>query len=532
MLKWTYGAAAIALLSSGLAACSDPAQPDQQARTLDQEATLIANPTPTPSADLGTVGGSQACPARPLRDYAEKMIGGDVTTAKYWPGFVSIGVTKPDSTLANYFCGGVLIDSTTVLTAAHCFARVAYNSDSKSWKSTSNSSPDWNVVVLPNEDDLANDGPDASVRVTDIQIIDETGRTYTQDHLGKNFNDIAILKLAEPQPEPFATLSGSLRSDPAIEGQFLWAAGFGAVDEAMQTPVQIDSFRGRAGTRAASQKLQDAIVQFKPRSVCSAALSEAITDSAHLCAGWDEGGHDSCQGDSGGPIAVLDDKGCPVVVGLTSFGQGCGRPGKYGVYTRVSQYRDWIQARAPNARFHDEAIPVVGQHAFKRVIDTIIEGPSGQNIDVTVKKGGAPYEGDFEDRSTYVVGITSSKPGNLVIVDLTESGMYNLIRPASADEKVKVGPGEQFALELRASIVDRNEISESGTLYFIVFPESINVHDIFLAPNRTKGWGTPDQVSGVELSSEVGRIAELLGTTDSDVRGFEKKRFDYTIVRP
>jgi len=83
-------------------------------------------------------------------------------------------------------CSGALIAADLVLTAAHCFARVAYNSDSKSWRSTANSSPDWTVVVLPNEDDLANDGPDASVQVTDIQIIDETGRTYTQDHLGKN----------------------------------------------------------------------------------------------------------------------------------------------------------------------------------------------------------------------------------------------------------------------------------------------------------------------------------------------------------
>jgi len=119
-----------------------------------------------------------------------------------------------------------------------------------------------------------------------------------------------------------------------------------------------------------------------------------------------------------------------------------------------------------------------------------------------------------------------------VIVDLTESGMYTLIRPANAEEQVKVGPGKDFTMALTATIVDPNEATESGTLYFIVFPENINVHDIFLAPNRTKGWGTPDQVSGVELSSEVGRIAEILGTTDSDVRGFEKKRFDYTIVRP
>jgi secreted trypsin-like serine protease len=61
-----------------------------------------------------------------------------------------------------------------------------------------------------------------------------------------------------------------------------------------------------------------------------------------MCAGRREGGVDSCQGDSGGPLVWKTPDG-PVLVGIVSFGDGCARKLKYGVYTRLANYRDWIQ---------------------------------------------------------------------------------------------------------------------------------------------------------------------------------------------
>ena len=60
-----------------------------------------------------------------------------------------------------------------------------------------------------------------------------------------------------------------------------------------------------------------------------------------MCAGYREGGIDACQGDSGGPLVWRTPDG-PVLVGVVSFGDGCARKLKYGIYTRVSAYREWI----------------------------------------------------------------------------------------------------------------------------------------------------------------------------------------------
>ena len=62
-----------------------------------------------------------------------------------------------------------------------------------------------------------------------------------------------------------------------------------------------------------------------------------------FCAGVKEGRKDSCTGDSGGPL-LCHHEGRWTLFGITSFGEGCGQKGKYGIYTKVPNYKKWIKA--------------------------------------------------------------------------------------------------------------------------------------------------------------------------------------------
>lgn len=69
-----------------------------------------------------------------------------------------------------------------------------------------------------------------------------------------------------------------------------------------------------------------------------------VHESKMICAGYATGGKDACQGDSGGPYVCQRCNSCEYyLAGITSFGVGCARPGRYGVYTSMMEYEDWIE---------------------------------------------------------------------------------------------------------------------------------------------------------------------------------------------
>ncbi|CAG7731480.1 unnamed protein product [Allacma fusca] len=55
-------------------------------------------------------------------------------------------------------------------------------------------------------------------------------------------------------------------------------------------------------------------------------------------------GKDACKGDSGSSLDWLDPKSQKYsAIGVVSFGDGCAKDDKPGVYARVSRYIKWIK---------------------------------------------------------------------------------------------------------------------------------------------------------------------------------------------
>lgn len=110
------------------------------------------------------------------------------------------------------------------------------------------------------------------------------------------------------------------------------------------TEAAVYGWGDTTGSGAYASVLRSARVQVLPDSDCERAYpggrEGTYKASAMLCAGDPAGGRDACQGDSGGPLVARGR-----LIGLVSWGSGCGRAGSPGVYTRVSAALEWAEGR-------------------------------------------------------------------------------------------------------------------------------------------------------------------------------------------
>ena len=154
-------------------------------------------------------------------------------------------------------------------------------------------------------------------------------------------NDVTLLQLAAPSavsPVHIAAAGERHIWDPGTKATI---AGFGLTSEDAQDPPDT---------------MQQAQVPIEADADCAKAYPDGVGGGSYdartmLCAGYPQGGTDTCQGDSGGPLLVPALDGTPRLVGATSFGDGCGEPGKPGVYARVAEgpIRAFVQRFVPGA---------------------------------------------------------------------------------------------------------------------------------------------------------------------------------------
>jgi secreted trypsin-like serine protease len=89
-----------------------------------------------------------------------------------------------------------------------------------------------------------------------------------------------------------------------------------------------------------SQKLLGARIDLRSERECANITKFGIDHKDIALCGQGKSGADHCHGDSGGPLVFYDPR--PILIGVVSFGWGCGTRGKPGFYARVSAYRRWI----------------------------------------------------------------------------------------------------------------------------------------------------------------------------------------------
>ncbi|XP_043738407.1 ovochymase-1-like [Cervus elaphus] len=243
---------------------------------------------------------------------SRRIAGGIEACPHCWPWQVGLRF------LGNHQCGGAIINSIWILTAAHCVQ--------------SKNNPLFWTVLAGDHDRTLKESTEQVRRAKHI-VMHEDFDTRSYD------SDIALIQLSSALEfnsvvRPVC-LPHSL--EPLFSSEICVVTGWGSVSK-------------EGGLASRLQQIQVPVLE---REVC-----ERTYYSAHLggisekmiCAGFAaSGGKDVGQGDSGGPLVCKHEKGPFVLYGIASWGAGCGQPRKPGVFARVSGFLDWIQSKIKDA---------------------------------------------------------------------------------------------------------------------------------------------------------------------------------------
>jgi secreted trypsin-like serine protease len=246
---------------------------------------------------------------------AHAVVGGQDASEGEYPYVAHVTIDKL------FGCTGTLVDPTHVVTAGHCSSLTGV------------------ALATP----IGQPGQLIDVQLDSIRAHEGEGRSVpvAQVHVHPNYvflndpsYDVAVLELAEPvEGVPTVKVAGADEEGLWSPGTMATIAGFGVTSEGGDPP----------------DVLQEAQVPITTDAYAADAY-DSFENRTQIGAGYPQGGTDTCQGDSGGPLLVPGPSGFRLA-GDTSYGDGCARPGKPGIYGRVGDdtLREWIRSVSPDA---------------------------------------------------------------------------------------------------------------------------------------------------------------------------------------
>ncbi|MDP9385803.1 MAG: trypsin-like serine protease [Actinomycetota bacterium] len=238
-----------------------------------------------------------------------------------------------------FACTGTLISPTVVVTAGHCSSITG---------------------ATPANVPIGQPGQAIEVTLGSVKRNDPAGEKHTpsevivhEDYSFTNLllsdretdvsNDVALLRLPAPSKQTPVPVAAVGERDLWEAGDVAQIAGFGTTRSGGTTPAV----------------MQETTVPITTDEYAQNAYRGSFENATQIGAGLLEGGRDTCQGDSGGPLLVPAADGSLRLVGDTSYGDGCAKPGKPGIYGRVAgdKLRAFVAEHAPDGIAPEPAAP-------------------------------------------------------------------------------------------------------------------------------------------------------------------------------